>query len=83
MSGDINPADIVQGPAGDCWFISSLCSFANYVVRTGKTTLLDKIMQKADNTNTKDVYIFKVVELEQKFLPNNLIHMTTVLTQGG
>merc|ERR1712131_340862 len=27
----IDPTDIAQGEAGDCWFLSSLCSFANYV----------------------------------------------------
>lgn len=30
---DIEASDIAQGEAGDCWFLSSLCSFANLIDR--------------------------------------------------
>ena len=30
IEGGAEPDDIQQGEAGDCWFLSSLCSFANY-----------------------------------------------------
>ena len=35
-----------QGEAGDCWFLSSLCSFANYVTKKGNDDeLLDRVVQ--------------------------------------
>ena len=37
---------IFQGEAGDCWFLSSLCSFANYVTKKGNDDeLLDRVVQ--------------------------------------
>ena len=41
IEGRASPDDIKQGEAGDCWFLSSLCSFANYtnkVLKGGKGT---------------------------------------------
>ena len=40
---------IFQGEAGDCWFLSSLCSFANYVTKKKEEgnddELLDRVVQ--------------------------------------
>ena len=35
--------DIAQGEAGDCWFLSSLCSWATYVDNHDKM-MLDKVI---------------------------------------
>ena len=35
--------DIAQGEAGDCWFLSSLCSWATYVDQHDKA-MLDKVI---------------------------------------
>ena len=35
--------DIAQGEAGDCWFLSSLCSWATYVDAHDKM-MLDKVI---------------------------------------
>ena len=43
----ISIQDIAQGEAGDCWFLSSLCSWATYVnddKKPEKKIMLDKVI---------------------------------------
>ena len=45
IEGEAEPSDIQQGEAGDCWFLSSLCSFANYT-NEGTRPLLTRVRQE-------------------------------------
>jgi len=60
----IDPTDIAQGEAGDCWFLSSLCSFANYVEKNEKekrttSNLLRRVINNDENNKPNNgIYIF-------------------------